>query len=114
MSQHIVEVAMNGNPVSVTLGYDRQINYVFCTVTTDQDEVLYSDLDDDKARLVQQDIAYYRPVLARLGLVVPETMYAAVREDQLARRGNRLVLYGSDGQAKEQRRASCGVYAPYV
>ena len=113
MSQHIYRTAARGGSVSVTLGYDRPLDYVFCTVIDDDDgEVLYSNLDDSKAGLVQQEVAYYRAVLARLGISAPEAMYTAVREGQLTRRGNKLVLYGSNGGAREQMRGLSLTTAP--
>ena len=41
MSQHIFEATdAQGEPVIVTMGYDRPLNYVFCTVIAPNDEVI--------------------------------------------------------------------------
>lgn len=77
--------------VTVVLGYDRPLNYVFCTVMREgeEDSPLYSNLDDDEAGLHQQDINYFRPVISELGINVPEQMFLDVEADQLSRVGNR-------------------------
>ncbi len=47
MSQHIFETANpQENRVTVTMGYDHPLDYVFCTVMAENDEILYSNLDD--------------------------------------------------------------------
>ena len=92
MSQHIFRtVDGNGIAVTVTLGYDRPLDFVFCTVMDAQDEPIYTNLDDDDAGTHQQDIDYYRPLLTRLGIEVPEVMFAEVESDQTNVVGNRVV-----------------------
>jgi hypothetical protein len=76
----------------VTMGYDRPLNFVFC-VARRGDEVLYSNLHDENAGTHQQDVDYYRPVLASLGIEVPESMYHGVSFDQQTRTGNLVVEY---------------------
>jgi hypothetical protein len=76
MSQHIFETNnAQGAPVTVTMGYDRPLVYVFCTVLDPNDKVIYSNLDDVDAGTHQQDVDYYRSVLLKLGLHVPESMF---------------------------------------
>jgi hypothetical protein len=79
--------------VTATLGYDRPLNYIFCTVVREgeEDSPIYSNLDDDKAGLHQQDVNYFRAVLAGLGIRVPERMFREVEADQLMRVGNRAI-----------------------
>jgi hypothetical protein len=92
MSQHIFRtVDGNGIAVTVTLGYDRPLDFVFCTVMDAQDEPIYTNLDDDDAGTHQQDIDYYRPILTRLGIEVPEAMFDEVESDQTKVVGNRVV-----------------------
>ncbi|WP_128915684.1 hypothetical protein [Granulicella sibirica] len=92
MSQHIIRtVDGSGIAVTVTLGYDRPLDFVFCTVMNAQNEAIYTNLDDDDAGTHQQDIDYYRPILARLGIEVPEAMFAEVESDQANVVGNRFV-----------------------
>jgi len=96
MSQHIVETKnAKGNSVTVTLGYDRPLDFVFCTVMSQEDDVIYSNLDDDDAGTLQQDVDYYRPVLERLGLHVPESVFQEVASDQIGRVGNRVVVHSA-------------------
>jgi hypothetical protein len=97
MSQHIFETNnAQGAPVTVTMGYDRPLDYVFCTVLYPNDEVIYSNLDDDDAGTHQQDVDYYRPVLQKLGLHIPESMFREVKSDQLGCIGNRVKIHFAD------------------
>jgi hypothetical protein len=94
MSQHIFETeTREGITVTITVGYDRPLDFVFCTVTTQEDEVIYSNLDDDDAGTYQQDVDYYRDILERLELVVPSVVFEEVRADQLGHVGNRVVIH---------------------
>jgi hypothetical protein len=94
MSQHIFQATnAEGESLTVTMGYDRPLDYVFCTVTNEQDDAIYSNLDDDNAGISQQDVGYYRFVLKRLGLQIPESMFREVQGDQLARVGNRVQVH---------------------
>lgn len=78
--------------LTVTMGYDRRLDYVFC-VARRADEVVYSNLIDENAGTRQQDIDYYGAVLAKIGIEVPEAMYRGVRFDQATRAGNLVVDY---------------------
>jgi hypothetical protein len=92
MSQHVFRtVDLNGNAVRVTLGYDRPLDFVFCFVDDGREEAIYTNLDDDDAGTHQQDVNYYRPVLARLGIDLPEEMFREVQSDQRNVVGNRFV-----------------------
>ena len=94
MSQHIFKTSIaQGQRVTVTMGYDRPLHYVFCTVITEDDDVIYSNLDDEDAGIHQQQVNYYRTVLLRLGLSVPEAMFREVESDQLSAVGNRVVIH---------------------
>jgi hypothetical protein len=93
MSQHIYQTTA---PVLVTLGYDRPLDYVFCTIMTPSGAVLYSNLDDDNAGSSCQDVEYFRGVLEELGLMVPETMFAEVQRDQSNKVGNRVVRHSAN------------------
>ena len=98
MSQHIFDTTdSQGNEVTVTMGYDRPLNFVFCTVMTRDDDVIYSNLDDDDAGTHQQEVNYYRSVLEALGVQVPESVFREVAVDQLRRVGNRVVTHNDGG-----------------
>ncbi len=97
MSQHtFITSNSRGQELTVLMGYDRRLNYVFCVVTGQNDDLVYSNLDDDNAGIHQQDVEYYRPVLENLGLTVPESMFREVKSDQLRCMGNRDVTHGPD------------------
>lgn len=100
MSQHKYSTqSKDGKQVLVTLGYDRPLDFVFCTVTqegpgtTEGEEILYSNLSDDEAGTDLQDVDFYRSVLDELGISVPDSMFTEVKIDQLGRIGNRLVRH---------------------
>jgi hypothetical protein len=95
MSQHIFTTTTSGGEnVTVTMGYDRPLDFVFCTVVADGD-IVYSNLDDPGAGTHQQDVEYYRPVLQQFGIDAPESLFKEVQEDQTHRVGNRVVLHGA-------------------
>jgi hypothetical protein len=89
MSQHIYQ----NDDLQVRMGYDRPLDYVFCIVERG-DEMLYSNLSDEKAGTEQQDIRYFKEVLDSLGITVPSKMFEEIEKDQSQRVGNRVVEYG--------------------
>lgn len=94
MSQHVFRTTDRvGQLVTVTLGYDRPLDYVFCTVFREgeEDAPLYTNLDDEDAGTHLQEVSYYRSVLEGLGIDVPETMFEEVESDQANVVGNRFV-----------------------
>ena len=68
-------------PVLVRIGYDRILNYVFCTIERGS-RMLYSNLSDPKAGTEQQDVNYFRPILAKHFVTVPEELFEKVRREQ--------------------------------
>lgn len=97
MSQHILHtVDRKGRRVVVTMGYDRPLNYVFCTIFTEREKLIYSNLDDANAGCTMQDVEYYRPILRRFGIQVPELMFMEVLWDQGMRVGNRTLVHTPD------------------
>lgn len=97
MSQHIYKTKnAEGQNLTITLGYDRPLDFVFCTIMSQDDAVIYSNLDDDGAGTDQQDANYYRRILEQLGLHVPESVFREVISDQTRRMGNRVEIHGSD------------------
>jgi hypothetical protein len=96
MSQHVYKTTTTqGENVTVTMGYDRPLNFVFCTVIADGGTVLYSNLDDAEAGTLQQEVGYYRGVLQQYGITVPASVFQEVQADQLRRVGNRVVVHGA-------------------
>jgi hypothetical protein len=94
----------------VVLGYDRPLDYVFCTVERGG-EVIYSNLSDADAGTEQQDVRYYRSVLDRLGVTVPEELFATVESDQRAKVGNRVVYHSGETPEKKFRRIADEIVA---
>ncbi len=93
MSQHHFEGTQDGKPVTVTMGYDRPLDYVFCTVVDAAGETIYCNLEDAKAGVTQQDVGHYRGVLAESRIAVPESMFVETAKDQAGRVGNKNVIH---------------------
>jgi hypothetical protein len=93
MSRHYCDTTMQGQPVRVVLGYDRPLDYVFCTVQGEEGDIVYSNLEDEGAGTHQQDVDYFRSVLAGLQIQVPMEMFIEVAKDQLGCVGNRVVQH---------------------
>ena len=88
MSMHIYR----HENLEVRMGYDRPLDFVFCTVFKN-DETVYSNLSDENAGTDCQDVSYYRDVLDALSIQVPERMFEEVEIDQANRTGNRVEEY---------------------
>ncbi len=84
-----------GESVLVTIGYDRPLDYVFCTVMQEAEDgdILYSNLNDDSAGIALQDVDYFRPILRGLGIEVPDAMFTEVKIDQLEKTGSKFILH---------------------
>jgi len=93
MSRHLLRTAtLRGDTVLVVLGYDRPLDYVFCTVLRENDEeYMYSNLSDEQAGVDLQEVDYFRDKLFDLGIEVPDQMFEEVKRYQLDRVGNRTV-----------------------
>jgi len=110
MSQHnfigtiVGEDGEDEGDVTVLMGYDKPLDYVFCVVFGAPDEPLYSNLNDDDAGCHQQDVEYYRPILASMGIRVPESMFIEVAEDQRNRVGNAVRLHELPSFALDKER----------
>lgn len=87
MSQHKYQATAQ---VEVLMGYDRALDYVFCVVYCGH-EPIYSNLTDNAAGTACKDVEYYRPILAHMGIHVPERMFEEVKADQRNRVGNKVV-----------------------
>lgn len=97
MPQHHFESTTEaGDTLLVIMGYDRPLDYVFCTVLDKDEEVIYSNLDDGDAGIELQDVDYFRPILQKLGVRVPESMFREVKADQRGRVGNRVEVHVAD------------------
>lgn len=105
MSQHILTTTTRkGRKVTVTMGYDRLLDYVFCIVMDADGDIVYSNLGDEMAGTDFDDIEYFRPVLQQMGIDAPETIFTEVKSDQALRVGNRVVHYVAKRKASWIRR----------
>jgi hypothetical protein len=94
LSLHILTTTTDdGKHVTVTMGYDPLLDYVFCTVKADNGDVLYSNLRDPNAGTHQKNVVYYRHVLKDQRINAPDSMFKEVEEDQSHRVGNRVVVH---------------------
>ena len=93
MSQHIFETTTaDGVEVTVIMGYDLSLDYVFLLVEDPNGEMLYSHLNDPHAGTEQRKVDYYRPILASFGITIPEGIFREVEKDQIQRVGDRDVF----------------------
>ena len=102
MSRHILNSVYHERPIQVVLGWDRPLRGFFCTVQWLDDEsdgagFLYANLDDESTVNGFADLPYFRAKLVDLGVEVPERMYQEVERDGRTNRGNKHVVYQSDG-----------------
>ena len=105
MSQHLFSTVCQGCSIKVVIGYDRALGHIFMNIVSDGFVgkgvgnvcELYTSIQDVNAGLSCTDVSYYRNVLSRLGITVPESMFAEVMRDQYMDVGNRIVSYKSDG-----------------
>jgi hypothetical protein len=103
MSQHQYETTTpGGQPVCVTLGWDRRLEYFFMTVElkggkppASDEGFLYSNLDERHA--FSNDLDYYRAKLNAMRLNVPESMFEEVASDAERNVGNRTVCHCGEG-----------------
>jgi len=99
VSQHLCATRdSEDNNVQEILGYDRPLNFIFCTITAADGEIVYSNLPDLNVDTRQQDVNYYRPILEKAGVTLPEAMFEQVAEDQTLCVGNRVADHGSIGR----------------
>ena len=103
MSQHFFETTTaDGSEVTVIIGYDRPLDYVFLMVEGPNGKMLYSNLTDPYAGIVQCEVDYYRPILASFGITLPEGIYRDVQKDQIDRVGDRHVTHFMIGEKPNQ------------
>lgn len=122
MSQHYFHTTtQSGQPVCVTLGWDRPLGHVFMVVEQlrtppqerstppafDEDEddlgggLLYSNLQERDA--FEKTLDDYRSKLNELGITVPESMFVEVTWDEILRVGTRHVWHRADGTFSEEQ-----------
>jgi hypothetical protein len=122
MSQHYFHTTTeSGQPVCVTLGWDRPLGHFFMEVEqlrtptaepstppafdADEDDLggglLYSNLQERDA--FTKSLDDYRAKLKELGIAVPDAMFVEVAWDEMLRVGNRYLWYCADGTFSEEQ-----------
>lgn len=110
MSQHHFNTVHKGYPITVILGWDRPMQHLFLlirkpaeleddTVQVLDENFLYSNLYE--ADPFGHDLDYYREVLRRFQVSVPESMFNQVQIDAVMNAGNRFVKHEADGSFAE-------------
>jgi hypothetical protein len=107
MSHHIFQTALNGRPLTVDLGWDRPLHYVFMTVSSqdlkdhpddDSSPYLCSNLDDESLPIQgTQSVEYFQDELTDLGISLLSIMLQSVQDDQDQDVGDKTVEYQADG-----------------
>lgn len=99
MSQHRYRFKKDGAEVEVLMGWDRPLQHVFMVVEDLSDEsgdYLYSNLYEPNMSALT--LEYFRGVLDRLQIQVPESMFQEVEIDRRNNAGNRFVVHSENGE----------------
>lgn len=101
MSRHHAQPRCGARDVLVMAGYDRPLREVFLQVLMAHDgdpgaeeNVLYASVHEPWRD--RTDVVIVTGQLARLGIVVPDSLLQAVRLDQRSEAGNRVVEHATD------------------
>ena len=95
MSQHWCEVSKDDYRYRVVAGYDRILRDFFLNVEDlDSEEMAFSSLE--WPQIAWKDIHAIRSALANMQLVVPETLFEQIENDQRVSAGNRMVEHRFD------------------
>lgn len=100
MSQHYFHTHRHGEPITVVLGWDRPLGQYFLLVERrepfpGQEDYLHVDLPQPGA--TAPGLEQFRARLDELDIQVPPAMFEEVERDGANNVGNRLVVYGPDG-----------------
>lgn len=79
--------------ITITMGWDRPLQYFFMVIEGDDDEPLWSNLDQPEA--FQKDLELYKKVLHDFNfkIPVPQQMLDEVLADKEIDAGNKLVIH---------------------
>ena len=108
MSRHCFDTMHEGSPITVVLAWDRPMHYFFLTIENRSELVedsmqfdfLYSNWYESDP--FGHGLDYYREVLRRFQIVVPESMFTEVFKDFERNIGNRVVTHQADGSFTER------------
>ncbi|SUO96751.1 hypothetical protein [Suttonella ornithocola] len=110
MSQHRLRTTVNGQPMFVMSGWDNQLQTFFLTIEDEKGEVIYSDIDDMPFTVLGlqpiQCFDFFVEKAEKYGVILPEPMIEAIKEDQVIEPMNRFVVWESSGEKKSD---SCAI-----
>lgn len=96
MSQNILQVVKNGEPISIILGWERKLQEFFALVLKgdDEDVLLEKEVPDD----TENGILLLQQKLTEIGLAVPAAMLDNVAQDKLRpEESNTIRHFNSEG-----------------
>lgn len=100
MSQHYFHTALQGEPITVLMGWDRPLSRFFLVVERQspgpgQDDYIYlSDMDPAAERHMPSD---YARKLEQLGINLPASVLEQVTKDWMTFGANRIVTHDGCG-----------------
>lgn len=94
MSRHLATATLDGRTVEVVAGFDRRLGDYFLQIVDEQDDMLYTSLQEPG--LDWTDIATLRAKVVGLGLQLTEQLVEEVEGDGLGRAGNRIVRHPAE------------------
>ena len=107
MSTHTFQTKYQGNLIQIVSGWNQKFQGFFLVIelnaVADDDQYLYSNLDDDELEGVDgfpPNLEYFLEILADFELIIPERMRLELLKDKASNIGNRKVTYASDGTMK--------------
>jgi len=103
MSRHIFDAKLQGQPVRVTIGYDRPTEKFYLHIgwvdaETDKIVCYASDLG---LAYDPSDLRSIRRFLDKTGIQSPPSVWTDVSFDATSKAGNRVVKHSSDGSMRE-------------
>ncbi|MCX4175663.1 MULTISPECIES: hypothetical protein [Paraburkholderia] len=99
MTQRTLKTAIGNRDVTVQMGWDRPLQYLYMVidyVDSEDDEPLYSNLSVDEAGL-RGKLAYFTKKTRPFGIEVPSTMLARIQSDEALNLANGTSTFDTAG-----------------
>jgi hypothetical protein len=98
MTQRTLKTAIGGRSVTILMGWDKPLQYHFMVIEylDGDEELLYSNLDDDAAGLVSR-LAYFAKKPRTFGIELPPAMLAKLQADEALNMGNATSTFDAAG-----------------
>lgn len=98
MTQRALKTAIGDRTVKVLMGWDKPLQYHFMVIEylAGDEELLYSNLDDDAGGLVGR-IAYFAKKARTFGIGLPPAMLAKLQADEALNMGNATSTFDAAG-----------------